>query len=194
METRWARLARGGIAAVVSLFVAACSHAIAGGSLPNTAGLALCLAFAVLACVALAGRRLSVPRLAASVLVSQFLFHGMFTLLGEAAPAAQVPAMGGHMRSFEPVMVQSTGHVMSGWMWIAHAIAAVVTIVALRFGERAFWAIAGLVAPSVRRMPRLTIPARPSPQGVAPTREELPRRLAAILSALGHRGPPLRPA
>lgn len=59
MTTRWARFARGWIAAIVSLFAAASSHTLAGGSLPATAGIALSGA----TCVPLAGKTLSLARL-----------------------------------------------------------------------------------------------------------------------------------
>lgn len=63
MTTRWARFARGWIAAIVSLFVAACSHSLAGGSLPAAAGIALSLAFSGATGVLLAGKTLSLARL-----------------------------------------------------------------------------------------------------------------------------------
>ena len=51
MTTRWARFARGWIATIVSLFVAACSNALADGGLLATVGLALRLASFAAGCV-----------------------------------------------------------------------------------------------------------------------------------------------
>ncbi|MET0992153.1 MAG: hypothetical protein ABWX66_07140, partial [Lacisediminihabitans sp.] len=84
MSTRWARVVRGGIAATISVFVALCSHLLAGGDAPGLPGILLCLAFAAMICIALAGRRLSTPKLAVAVGASQFLFHGVFAMLGSA--------------------------------------------------------------------------------------------------------------
>jgi hypothetical protein len=92
MNTRWARFARGWIAAIVSLFVAACSHALAGGALPATAGLALCLAFSGAVCVLLAGKTLSLARLSIAVGLSQLPFHGLFSLLTDAPLGTPAPA------------------------------------------------------------------------------------------------------
>lgn len=67
MTTRWARFTRGWLGAVFSTFVAALSHTAGGGSGPGLLPVALCLAFAVIVCIGLAGRSLSLwrPRLAA---------------------------------------------------------------------------------------------------------------------------------
>ncbi|MCU1513581.1 MAG: hypothetical protein JWO10_671 [Microbacteriaceae bacterium] len=199
MNTRSARLARGGLAATVSLFVAACSHAVAGGALPNQAGLLLCFAFSLLACVALAGKKLSTPRLALSVVFSQVLFHGTFTLLGGAtaitSPAASAHS---HLGTVRLEGLQSTathGHEsmsMTGWMLLAHAFAECLTILALSFGERAFWRMFELAKLALRGSPAMTGIARSLPHRaqVVPSSETLPLRILATVPALRHRGPP----
>jgi len=80
MTTRRARFARGWIAAIESLFVAACSNTLAGGSLPGTAG----IAFSGATCVLLPGKTLSLARPSTAVVLSQLLFHGPFSLLADA--------------------------------------------------------------------------------------------------------------
>ena len=152
MTTRWARFARGWIAAIVSLFVAACSHALAGGALPAMAGLALCLAFSGVACIFLAGTTLSHARLSVAVTLSQLLFHGLFSLLADAPLSTTVPAGTGIHHG--DTMVLQLGTASSAfpimnvdaelWMWAGHACGAIVTIAALSFGERTFWALARL--------------------------------------------------
>ncbi|MBG6107233.1 hypothetical protein [Frigoribacterium sp. CG_9.8] len=152
MATRWARFARGWIAAIVSLFVAACSHALAGGALPATAGLALCLAFSGVACVFLAGKTLSLARLSVAVALSQLLFHGLFRLLADAPPSTTVPTGAGIHHG--DTMVLQLGTASSAfpvmnvnaelWMWTGHASGAIVTIAALSFGERTLWALVRL--------------------------------------------------
>ena len=164
MTTRWARFARGWIVAIVSLFVAACSHALAGGALPATAGLALCLAFSGAVCVFMAGKTFSHARLSVAVALSQLLFHGLFSLLADTPLSTAVPA-GAGMHHGETMVLQlgtapSTFPSTSGfpimsvfpgmhgdaelWMWAGHACGAIVTIAALSFGERTFWALARL--------------------------------------------------
>jgi len=192
MSSRAARLARGTVAAAIALFVAACSHALAGGALPNLAGLVLVLVFAVLFCVLLAGKRMSLPRLIASVALSQALFHGAFTVLGGASTgSASVPTGHHHAMAFLPTATAHAAHADVA-MWSAHAVAAVMTVLALRFGERAFWGIFELVRSAVRLSRfRQAAPAAIAHRiPLAPSFDELPRSLSVVLSALGHRGPP----
>ncbi len=192
MTTRWARFLRGWTAAAVSVFVALCSHALAGGDIPSPAGVALCLAFAGMACVALAGKTLSLPRLAVSVGFSQLLFHGAFSLLG-SAPATAVPGSMASTMDVHALHLEAaadSGMAMPAWMWFAHAIAAVVTIAALRYGERAFWAALALARPFVIRMlaavARTETPPRRGLAGSSP--RTLRSRL--IISSRSLRGPP----
>jgi hypothetical protein len=189
MTTRWARVARGWVAAVVSVFLALCSHALAGGAVPAVPGLLLCLAFASLVCIALSGKTLSVTRLSISVLISQFLFHGAFGLLATAPTASAGPD---HMHmdlivSPAPVVTMA----MPDWMWLAHGVAAVVTIVALRQGERAFWSLVRLATPFVRRLLSVpTVHGHPTQHSLAFAERELPTLNSVAMSIVRHRGPP----
>lgn len=79
-QARGQRARRGSAAAVFATFVALTSHVIGGGAMPTPMGLLVPLALSTLVCVLLAGRRLSLPRLSLSVLVSQSLFHLLFTV------------------------------------------------------------------------------------------------------------------
>lgn len=149
MDTRWARLARGWVTAVVSVVVAAVSHVAGGGALPGSLGAVLALTFAGLASVALAGKTLSRLRLSASVMVSQFAFHALFGLGAGSAPMSMNDPGSGHQHG--TMMVGMTAPAGSPQamnvdtsMWLAHAVAAVITIVLLRRGERAFWALLAL--------------------------------------------------
>ena len=190
MTTRAARAARGTVAAAVSLFVALCSHALAGGGMPGLAGIALCAAFATLACIALAGRRLSLPRLSVSVVASQFLFHALFSEFAPSSGGPVVPAMPGMHAVAEGAGIHATAHAsMPAWMWLAHSIAAVVTIAALRYGERAFWAVVTLVAPRALRM--LVPSVSPTPRPARPHHRIRPLPRLAPLSPMRHRGPPV---
>lgn len=150
MSDRITRVSRGLVAATVAVFMASFSHVVAGGGAPGAPGLALAIAFAALVCVALAGRRLRMLTLAASIVSSQFVFHLLFEVGGGAAATA--PAAAGHaghsghlgygalsaqlgVTASDATGAAGHGH-PSLWMWISHALAAVVTIVALRRGEQ----------------------------------------------------------
>ncbi|TXN31402.1 hypothetical protein [Lacisediminihabitans profunda] len=202
MTTRWARFARGWLAALVATFTALCSHAIAGGGMPSAVAIALSLAFSGLVCVALAGKTLSRVRLTAAVAVSQFAFHGAFSLLGEATLPPGVGSAG--MQHSAAQMAAQIADLPAGQavvgpdatMWLGHAIAAVLTIVAIRRGERAFWGLFDLARLCVSAVWSLV--ARPvavrSPDPLASTvateRAIVPRPVDLVFSSLSHRGPP----
>ncbi|MDH6238294.1 hypothetical protein [Cryobacterium sp. CG_9.6] len=201
MTTRWARFARGWIVALVSTLVAAVSHTIGGGGAPGMVAVALSLAFAGMICIALAGRTLSFWRGALAVLTSQLIFHGLFSLgaAGGAISPDAIAASGTHQHSMLPGLIESSGTAMpaghdGATMWIAHGVAAVITIAALRFGERAFWGLLENARLIVRAL------FLPTPTAVMPpvlarraatARVSLPRNLFVLLSSLRRRGPPL---
>lgn len=154
--TRPARALRAVGAASVSTFAALFAHVAAGGTVPGFAGIAVPLALAVLTCLPLSGRRLSLTRLAVSVVVSQVLFHALF-VLGAPAPAATAPAMDHSMHGMHGM--HGSAHLTltdvaplassSLWvpvMWIGHVGAAIVTIAALHHAERVLERIAALGA------------------------------------------------
>lgn len=178
---------RGLGAGSAATLVAAASHSVAGGRMPSIVGVTLALFFAVIVSIALTGRGLSVVRLAASVVVSQLAFHLVFSTLGGAA---EVVTDGHHQ-----TVVSGTAMVThaSNEMWLAHAIAAVVTTLALVFGERAFYGL--------RDTARMLLTALLSPtasQVVAIDRAPLPALVTVFVArivrnfhaALGLRGPP----
>jgi hypothetical protein len=198
MTTRWARVARGSVAALLSVFVAAFSHVIGGGSLPNAFALAACVVLATLACVTLAGKRMSLPRLAISVGFSQFLFHGFFSLW--SSPAVPIvtghhPADGQMLMSITPMPAPAGPMATDPGMWLAHAIAAVITIAALRQGETAFWGLFEIarlwIGALTSRFTRGPLPVGTHPTGAAAASTFLPRDLVLFLSSMRHRGPPL---
>jgi len=204
MNTRWARFARGWIAAIVSLFVAACSHALAGGALPATAGLALCLAFSGAVCVLLAGKTLSLARLSIAVGLSQLLFHGLFSLLTDAPLGTPAPAGVGMHLGADPMVLQlgsarSTAPQMNAdadlRMWLGHAFGAIITIAVLRFGERAFWALARLARLCISRILDSVFPVETP---IAARSRRAHRDVVAtpgslVFSIHRHRGPPALP-
>ncbi len=117
-QSRGARVARGLGAAVSAVVIAALSHVAGGGAAPGLLGTALALAFAVLVCIALAGRRLTAGRTTVAVTLSQFVFHVLFSL-GAALPTAHghdvsmlgMVMTGGHAATLPAL---GTAHVDSG--------------------------------------------------------------------------------
>ncbi|KQO84220.1 hypothetical protein ASF17_01405 [Frigoribacterium sp. Leaf263] len=141
MHDRRMRFLRGGLTAGLSVVVAAFSHAAGGGAEPGLLGVILSMAFALPVCVGLAGRRVSMPRVAVSVVLSQLAFHVLFTL-GSTEPAGAV-ASGGHHSPLIVSAASASGSAATGMamghaaMWLAHAVAAAVTLAGMAWGRRA---------------------------------------------------------
>ncbi|MDN4613573.1 hypothetical protein P5G50_03820 [Leifsonia sp. F6_8S_P_1B] len=205
MGTRAARVTRGMLASAVAVFVAALFHVAGGGSAPGPVALALSLAFATLASIALTARRLSLWRLSASVAVSQLLFHLLFGL-GEGT-ATFVPAGAGHLGAGHlhvgdhltmlTGMAPGAPAAVAGpaAMWLSHVSAALLTIVALRHGERAFWGLFDTarlaVSRFVERIAVILAPFVPGTAALVPADgPRLPLALGLPLVRLRHRGPP----
>lgn len=196
MTTRWARVLRGQVVAIVSTFTAAFSHGFADGVHPPLVAMVLALAFSSVACVLLAGVRLSRTRLALSVAVSQLLYHGLFSLFGRAATATGTVSSGHHGTIvFTPGTTEQLSFTASDqWMLAAHLAAAALTFVMLVRGERALLAISALrvmvLATLAWRLPLNPVPLPagnrfPTAQRTAPLRRRL-----ILTSPLTLRGPP----
>ena len=161
---------RGTAAAALATFVALLSHVAGGGEVPGVLGIVVPLVLSTLVCVALAGRRLSLPRLTISVAVSQFLFHALFILGATnttASPSAS--AMPKHVHAVTASLDPSTaptahlGHA-GAVMWIAHAIACLLTVVALSCAETSLASLATLARLLLTSLSRLR-PAAPEISG-----------------------------
>ncbi|WP_104162735.1 hypothetical protein [Cryobacterium sp. N22] len=200
MTTRWARFARGWIVAAVSTFVAALSHTVGGGAVPGLLAVVVSLAFAGIVSIALSGRTLSTWRLSAAVLVSQLIFHGLFSfgsaggaLVTTDAATAHANHAGGISVSAMPAGTMSgTDHGLM--MPFAHVLAAVVTVVALRFGERAFWGLFSTATVALKALVRVLVltPIPNIPHAIsASSAARPPRDLLVLLSPMRHRGPPV---
>lgn len=231
MSTRWTRVVRGLAAAAIATFVAAFSHAAAGGGAPGGVGLALALAFAVVVCVLFTRRSPSLPLLGASVVLSQLAFHLLFAVgsgAGAGVGAGQLAPQGVHAghASMSGSDLLSSGLLSSGtapdagagtgahlhdsgWMWLAHAVAALATIVLLRRGELVLRRLIelgrirgsqvaariGAQLTALVRVLVLLIAAEGRPQelrvsaAARPAADRL-RDLGVVFGALRHRGPP----
>jgi hypothetical protein len=191
MTTRWARVARGLVAASISLFTAAAFHIIAGGAIPTPVAIVSCFVVSSFVCVAFSGKKLSLPRLSVAVGLSQFLFHGVFSLwTTQPALALGAGHAHDHMVMFLP---NTTPAGADADMWLAHLIAAAATIAALRRGEAAFWgllATARLWLGSILAKLAAVVPARTPRPAMPVQRIASPPELVLLFSSRHHRGPP----
>jgi hypothetical protein len=206
MGSRGARVVRGLLASAVAIFVAALFHVAGGGAAPGVVPLVLSLAFASLASVALTARRLSLWRLTGAVSISQLLFHLLFGLGSGTAtfssstggtPGASAGLVHVHP-GMQLVMTSGTmpaGHVGTApSMWVAHIVAAAITVAALRFGEQSFWGLLHRTRMHVARVAERLV-ATPILLTREPSAIPLPqpvrmRDLGIPLGRLRHRGPP----
>jgi hypothetical protein len=192
---------RGLVVAIGSLLVASVAH-VAGGGTIGAVGFALASAFSVLASIALSGRTVSWTRTSIAVLFSQGVFHLLFGIGTGVAVASATNPTAMVMPGMPSLTTHAVGHAAAagasvstmpddGWMWAAHAAAALLTIVGLVRGEQAFWRLAEWVAYSARRLlgaPN-TIPRRSSDIPPSPA-EVRSVGLRVLLAGTGRRGPP----
>ena len=184
MDSRWGRVARGWAAAICATAVAAVSHTLGGGAPPTLFALVVTLIISGTVCTLAAGKTLSLARLTGAVAISQALFHTVFSSLGTPVAAA-------HTHS--PSIVEPVAAHHAGGMWVAHVVAGLITIAALRHGEAAFWGFAVTARLFFARL--LAVMAAPAPvsrASVALGDVDLtrPRTAADRLSGLRYRGPP----
>jgi hypothetical protein len=187
-RTRASRTVRGLLAAGLAVHVAAFFHVAGGGAAPAPVTVALTMAFAAPLAIAFAGRRLGAVRVAATVVLSQVLFHVLFTL----SPAdAGGPVHAGHAHG-DALVLPALDSVVPP-MWQAHALAALVTTAALLAGSRALGAVEKVGDLVLRRLLTALAPTQPVVVRKAPLPETaapvLDDRLVVAL-ALRHRGPP----
>lgn len=195
MQTRWSRVLRGLGAGTAATLVAAASHSVAGGRTPSLVAVTLALFFAVFVSIAVGGRGISLVRLAASVVVSQLAFHLVFSTVGGAGDVASsghhghIAVSGVHKVGG----VQEVGHA-SRSIRVAHGVAALATLVAVRFCERAIHTlreagrilVAALLTPPAIPFPPFNRAPQPAVEPSA-----LPRLVRRSRDAVGTRGPPV---
>ncbi|MGN7978680.1 hypothetical protein ACTJJ4_13975 [Microbacterium sp. 22195] len=186
-------LLRGFVGATLATFVALASHVWVGGDMPGMLGIAVPWLLSLTACTLLAGHRLSLLRLSASVIVSQLLFHVLF-VLGSITPRG---GLSPHVHGVVPLSFTGGAPVLlpqDAAMWLAHAAAAALTIAVLHRGElivRALLTVARTVGTWLAR----AVPAVDAVRTVTPVRRRwavltAPRVREVHLGALRRRGPP----
>lgn len=195
---RGERLVRSLSATAVAVLIAAISHVFAGAATPHIVAVAVTIAVAWPAALWLSGKRLSFPRLLALVLGSQALFHFAFGMVGQPASAGHPVATANHalhaMSAGDALPAAMTSSLTHTWlMWLAHAAAAVVTVVVLRFGEQAALTLASFVRDALRGVRVIAAPAAP-----IVVRHSLPSFTHSaspnhqwIMLGMTRRGPPL---
>lgn len=190
MTSRQLRLLRAASASAVATLVAAVSHTLAGGPAPHPLLVVAVASLIVPFSAALIGSRPSRARVAATVLSGQAAFHVVFQLLG--APTGGTAA-GAHAHTHH-IDLSLLGTAASlpapdAVMITGHAIAAVITTVALWHGEAMVGAIARW---SRARLRRAVAPIDADHETPAPLVSVLlPPRDAALPTVVPRRGPPL---
>ncbi|MFK3679081.1 hypothetical protein ACI2IP_15255 [Microbacterium sp. NPDC090218] len=149
-ESRKPAVVRGFAASSLAIFVALAGHVSGGGQMPGILGILVPWVFSFMLSVLLAGRTLSLIRLGLSVAVSQFLFHTLF-VLGTITPSGVSTP---HVHGGPLVLPAASGIpeavTADASMWLGHALAALLTVVALHRGERLLLALRDLAVQLVR--------------------------------------------
>lgn len=163
-----------------------------GGGLPPVLNVIVALTLALPVCVLLAGRRLSWTRLSVAVGLSQFVFH---LLLSVPLVPSGTMVSGHHGKpvQFNPVAIPTLpmDHLpMDPSMWVAHAIAAAVTVVALGRGELAVAAVAYVLGLSTLVALRSFCPLQPAPVLPLPAGVPMVPAGRELFSVVRRRGPP----
>lgn len=142
---------RGVLTELVATSAALCGHLAAGGSVPTLLGLAVPLALSVSVSSVLLASRVSRWRLAVAALLGQLAFHTLF-VLGAGAGGARVAH---HHHAWSAPGDVSTAGSASGPSWMVsahldapmlvwHIVAAALTVLVIRRGERACRGLADL--------------------------------------------------
>jgi hypothetical protein len=182
------RALRGVVAAATTVLLAATAHTIGGGAAPSLLLIAVAAILAAPPAVVLVGRRPSVLRTSAAVLIAQFVFHTVFALFG--GPATVAFTGGDHTHMAGHMVMIGAAPMAHDSMTFAHALAGVVTVALLHRGERMLRA----VGRGIRRLLPLRVRRAPFPltvRVVAATFREPARRAVLLVADVGRRGPPL---
>ena len=175
---------------------AAASHLAAGGHVPPVLLVLLSLALSGPVCMGLAGRVLSRSLLLTGVLVSQGVFHLLFTVAGSVTTVVDVTH---HAAVSSPpngpaLVLQAQAHAVHGGtgMLVFHVLAAAATYGFLRHGEVAVIGLLDTLRLRVRRLWRvLSVPLvahrpRPVPRG----RPHVLTDQSLLRPVRSYRGPP----
>lgn len=196
-----ARAVRGAIAGSLSASLAAASHFAVDRAAPDPAVVVASVTVAVGVCVLLAGHRMGPVRLGSAVIISQGVYHLLFSLSGENTAGAGAhfpqgvdPAPGHTHSALATISPSLPAAENVHWaMLLLHLLAAVVTYLLLRHGERAWWALVDVLGTPIRRLLAVAFPwvaaRRPLGRPARSVPQDL-RDLSCALEIVTPRGPP----
>lgn len=188
MQERRTRVVRGVLAAAVATFAAAFSHGVAAAEAPSVLALAVASVVAVTFCIALAGRS-SRLRLTLAVVISQAAFHALFAAL--PATTGRVTQVAHHGMISLAADAATHAHAATDvGMWLGHAAAALVTIVALSHGERVLLAFGRTLGLALRGLIAAITAVPATPAAPTPAWLPLPAATVLLVSSANRRGPP----
>lgn len=197
-RSRAPRVLRGVAAASVATFVALLSHVAGGGAMPGPLGVVVPWVLAVMVCTLLAGRSLSLWRLALAVGLSQVIFHTLF-VVGLVGGSSQTETAHQHVHDLSAAAGAASmaggGH-SDALMWVWHGIAALATVGVLYRGEHALRSLYTLASEVVATVRRHLTPSLPT-SWHGPRFLPRPMTVERVLAPLGwspdsvaRRGPP----
>ena len=193
MSPRARRLARAWAGAGIATSFAAASHTVAGGHVPPVMLVLLSLALSGPLCMILAGRVLSRSCLLAAVVLSQGIFHLLFSATGAVTTVADHTH---HTMAAGPaLMLEAHASTVSGGsaMLLSHLVAAAATYGLMRHGEVAAVALLDAFQLRVRALWRVVIApfVVAWPQTVPQGRDHVLTDQSLLRPVLSYRGPPV---
>lgn len=187
------RFLRAGAVSSTVLGLAAGAHVVGGGTMPSTFLLSGIVVVLFSVSLLLAGRRFSVPVLAAVLGVGQFALHAAFGLCSGTTP--EFSGTGHHQQVVALSAgsgVSSPGSVSSVSMTVAHVLASIVALVLLVHGEALLWRLWTWLRPLVRVL--LDVVRFVAPHGFPVCTQVPPRPRSVVARRVRRRGPPRVPA
>lgn len=155
MLRRGDRVAKSLVVGLVSTVATLASHLAAGGPAPGLAGVAVVFALSALVALPLSGRETSPMRLVLAVGASQVCFHWIFVLdAGGGGGHAPHAAIDGHAAHAAHGIDATASHSSSA-MLLAHAVAGVVTVLALGCAEQVLRRVAAAARDAWRALREL---------------------------------------
>ena len=185
------RALRGLAAGVLTSFLALLFHVLGGGAAPGPLALAVTAAAVTWAAMLIGRARPSLPLLVLAVAVGQVVLHTAFSI---TTGHAVLGGPGGHAHGG---LVLGDAHGGRA-MWLAHVLAGVVTVLAVRHGEAVLRRLLELARLAAGAIVRVVLRALAAP-GLAPASrcraaERRPSAGAVVSAGIGsvvvRRGPP----
>ncbi len=185
-----ARGLRGAVAGSVTTTLALAFHLLGGGTMPSAIAILGSVGGTIWISIMIGRRRISLPLLVAAVAASQILLHTIFTVSTADGSLDGTGAHAGHGSGDAlHLLVGHDGHAM----WWAHALAGLITVLALHRGERILLRLAELTAVVIRTILRIALvaPVSPSARRTPTAGRPVPPRLARHRGTVAVlRGPP----